>query len=155
MNLALSALYRLCCGKTQSNRNVRKRQARSVDELRSQIAQGKVDYTIGTEFRRQQGLAGTGNSLGFFFSVPLPLFNRNQGEIERARQEQQQIEARTRALEAGMRNELDAAWRQYDTARALLTRIEGEMLDQARRVLASMEYSYRAGEASLVEFLDA
>jgi len=130
-------------------------QARSVAELRSQIAQGKVDYTVGTEFRRQQGIAGTGNSLGFFFSVPLPVFNRNQGEIARAREERQQVEARTRALEAVIRNELNAAWRQYDTARSLLARIEGEMLDQARSVLASMEYSYRAGEASLVEFLDA
>ncbi|HEU0173835.1 MAG TPA: TolC family protein [Blastocatellia bacterium] len=130
-------------------------QARSVAELRSQIAQGKVDYTIGTEFRRQQGIAGTGNSLGFFFSAPLPLFNRNQGEISRAREERGQVEARTRALEAGIRNELDAAWRQYETARSLLTRIEGAMLDKARGVLASMEYSYRAGEASLVEFLDA
>ena len=123
--------------------------------VRSQIAQGKVDYTIGTEFRRQQGIAGTGNSLGFFFSVPLPVFNRNQGEIARAREERQQVEARTRALEAVIRNELNAAWQQYDTARSLLARIEGEMLDQARSVLASMEYSYRAGEASLVEFLDA
>src|SRR5262249_50930266 len=130
-------------------------QARSVAELRSQIAQGKVDYTIGVEYRRQQGLAGRGNTLGLFFSAPLPLFNRNQGEIARARQEQRQIEARARALEAGIRNELDTAWRQYDTARSLLTRIEGEMIGQARRVLASMEYSYRAGEASLVEFLDA
>jgi outer membrane protein, heavy metal efflux system len=130
-------------------------QARSVAELRSQMAQGKVDYTIGTEFRRQQGIAGTGNSLGFFFSAPLPVFNRNQGEIARAREERQQVEARARALEAAIRNELDAAWRQYDTARALLTRVEGEMLVQARSVLASMEYSYRAGEASLVEFLDA
>jgi len=130
-------------------------QARSVSELRSQIAQGKVDYVIGTEYRRQQGLAGTGNSLGFFFSAPLPFFNRNQGEIARARREGQQVEARARALEAVIRNELDAAWQQYDTARSLLTRIEGEMLDKARRVLASMEYSYRAGEASLIEFLDA
>jgi cobalt-zinc-cadmium efflux system outer membrane protein len=130
-------------------------QARSVAEIRSQIAQGKVDYTVGTEFRRQQGLAGTGNSLGFFFSAPLPLFNRNQGEIARAREERQQVEARTRALEAGMRNELDAAWSQYETARSLLAHIEGAMLDKARGVLASMEYSYRAGEASLIEFLDA
>ena len=59
------------------------------------------------------------------------------------------------ATEAGIRNELDTAWQQYETARSLLTRIEGEMLDKARGVLASMEYSYRAGEASLVEFLDA
>jgi len=73
----------------------------------------------------------------------------------RARREGQQIEARTRALEAGMRNELDANWQAYDTARSLLARFEGEMLNKARIVLASMEYSYRAGEASLVEFLDA
>ncbi|MBO0862030.1 MAG: TolC family protein, partial [Chloracidobacterium sp.] len=99
-------------------------QARSVAEIRSQIAQGKVDYTVGTEFRRQQGIAGTGNSLGFFFSAPLPLFNRNQGEIARAREERQQVEARTRALEVGMRNELDAAWSQYETARSLLAHIE-------------------------------
>ena len=130
-------------------------QARSVAELRSQIARGNVDYSFGAEYRRQQGLAGKGNSLGFFFSAPLPLFNRNQGEIARAREERRQIEARARALEAVIRNELDTAWRQYDTARSLLTRIEGEMIGQARRVLASMEYSYRAGEASLVEFLDA
>src|SRR5262245_52011713 len=130
-------------------------QARSVAELRLQVAQGKVDYVIGAEYRRQQGIAGTGNSLGFFFSAPLPLFNRNQGEIARAGRERQQIEARTRALEAGMRGELDAAWQSYDTARSLLTRIEGEMLDKARRVLASREYSYRAGEASLIELLDA
>jgi cobalt-zinc-cadmium efflux system outer membrane protein len=130
-------------------------QARSIAELRSQIAQGKIDYTIGAEYRRQQGLAGIGNSVGVFFSAPIPIFNRNQGEIARARQEKDQVEARTRALEAVMRNELDAAWQQYDTARALLARIEGEMTEQARRVLVSMEYSYRAGEASLVELLDA
>lgn len=129
-------------------------QARSLAELRSQIAQGKVDYTIGAEYRRQQAPA-FGNLLGIFFSVPLPVFNRNQGEIARGREEQQQVEARTRALEAGIRNELDAAWQQYDTARALLRRIEDGMLEQARRVLVAMEYSYRAGEASLVEFLDA
>src|SRR5262249_34182330 len=42
-------------------------QARSLYEVRNQVALGKVDYTVGSEFRRQQGVAGTGNSLGFFF----------------------------------------------------------------------------------------
>ncbi|HZS09040.1 MAG TPA: TolC family protein [Blastocatellia bacterium] len=129
-------------------------QARSIAEVRSQIAQGKVDYTFGAEYRRQQAPV-SGNLLGFFFSVPLPVFNRNQGEIERARQEQRQIEARLRALEADVRNELSTAWQQYDAARALLARIESEMLARARHVLETMEYSYRSGAASLVEFLDA
>src|SRR5262249_10289437 len=123
-------------------------------EVRSQIAQGKVDFTIGMEYRRQQAPA-FGNLMGFFFSVPLPVFNRNQGEIERARQEQRQIEARIRALEADVHNELSTAWQQYDAAHALVTRIESGMLAQARQVLKTVEYSYRSGAASLIELLDA
>lgn len=134
---------------------MQREQARSQAEIRLQLAQRKVDYTMGAEFRRQQGLAGKGSSLGFFFSIPLPIFDRNQGEVDRARQEQSQIEARARALEAEIHNEIAAAWRQYETARTLLTRIEDGMLLKARRVLETMEYSYRSGEASFVEFLDA
>lgn len=126
-------------------------QARSLAEIRLQLAQRKVDYTIGSEYRR----LGPANIVGFFFSVPLPVFDRNQGEIERARGEQRQVEARLRALEVEIRNEISVAWQQYETARTLLAQIEDGMLDKARRVLATMEYSYRAGEASLVEFLDA
>jgi outer membrane protein, heavy metal efflux system len=130
-------------------------QARSAAELRLQIAQGKVDYTVGTEARRQQGLAGTGNSLGLFFSTNLPVFNRNQGEIERARQEQQQLVARYRALEASINTDVDTAYAQYDIARNTVERIESTMLNKARDVRQITEYSYRRGEASFVEFLDA
>jgi cobalt-zinc-cadmium efflux system outer membrane protein len=129
--------------------------ARSLAEIRSQIAQGKVDLTLGTEWRRQDGLAGRGNSLGFFLSVPIPIFNRNQGEIERARQEQRQIEARINALEAEIRSEMGSAWEQYSTARTLLTQVENVMLKQSQQVLQTIEYAYRAGQASFVEFLDA
>ena len=130
-------------------------QARSLAEVRLQIAQGQIDYTIGTEYRRQQGVNGKASSLGFFLSVPLPIFNRNQGEIARARQEQMQIESRIRALEAEIRNEVSSAYQEYETARSLLTTMETDMLQQARQVLQTMNYSYRRGEASLVEFLDA
>lgn len=128
---------------------------RSQADLRLQIAQRKIDYTVGAEYRRQQGLAGRGNSLGVFLTIPLPLFDRNQGEIERARREQLQIEVRMRALEAEIRAEIATAQQQHQTARELLERIEGNMLEKARRVLATMEYSYRAGEASFIELLDA
>jgi cobalt-zinc-cadmium efflux system outer membrane protein len=130
-------------------------QARSAAELRLQIAQGKVDYTVGGEARRQQGLAGTGNSLGLFFSTNLPVFNKNQGEIERARQEQQQLVARYRALEASIDNDVDVAYAQYELARNTVERIEGTMLNKARDVRQITDYSYRRGEASFVEFLDA
>jgi cobalt-zinc-cadmium efflux system outer membrane protein len=133
---------------------LRKDQIRSQAEIRSQLALGKVDYTIGTEYHRQF-YNGHGNALGFFFQAPLPVFNRNQGEIERARREQQQIQARIKAIEADIQTEVRNAWVQYTTSRELLTTIEHDMLDQARDVRDTMEYSYRRGEATLVEFLDA
>jgi outer membrane protein, heavy metal efflux system len=133
---------------------LRKDQARSQAEVRSQLAQGKVDLTVGTEYHRAF-YAGHENALGVFLQTPLPVFNKNQGEIERARQEQQQIQARIKAAEAGVQDEVRNAWVQYNTARELLTSIERDLLDQARDVRDTMEYSYRRGEASLVEFLDA
>lgn len=134
---------------------LRREQARALAELRLQLAQAKVDYVVGWEYRRQQGLAGTGNSLGLFFQTNLPVFNRNQGEIERARQAQRQIEARLRELEASIALEIENAWESFTTARRLLADIEQDMLDQAREVRNTTEYSYRRGEASLIELLDA
>jgi outer membrane protein, heavy metal efflux system len=134
---------------------IRAAQARSQADLRLQIAQGKVDYSIGSEYRRQQGISGTGNSLGFFFSAPLPVFNRNQGEIERARRESEQTAARIRALDATIRNQLTSAWQRYESSRTLLDQVENTMVDQAQQVRKTTEYSYRRGEATLVEFLDA
>ena len=93
--------------------------------------------------------------MGFFFSAPLPVFNKNQGEIERARREQQQIQARIRALELTVGTDVETAYEQYSTARSLLESVEKEMLGKARQVRETMDYSYRRGEASFVEFLDA
>ena len=153
--LSLDDLSKLAFDNRPDLLALRQDQARSVAEMRLQIAQGKVDYILGTEYRRQQGLAGTGNSLGFFFSVPLPVFNRNQGEIERARLEQQQIRVRARSLEATIMNEVKMAYKQYSTASALLETIEKDMLNRRRDVRQITEYSYKRGEATLIEFLDA
>jgi len=134
---------------------LRRDAARSQAELRLQLAQGKVDYSLGTEYRRQQGLAGTGNSLGFFFSSNLPVFNRNQGEIQRARQEQAQAEARIRALQATIENEVETAYLQYRTARESLHRVEETMLAKATDVRQITERAYRRGGATFLDFLDA
>jgi len=129
--------------------------ARSQAELRLQLAQGTVDYIVGTEYRRQQGLAGTGNSLGFFFSSGVPVFNRNQGEIERARKEQSQSEARIRAIQATIENEVETAYLQYRTARESLRRVEETMLAKATDVRQITERAYRRGGATFLDFLDA
>ena len=134
----------------------RQDQARSQAELRLQQAQGRIDYTLGAAVNRQWvSSLNAGNSMGFFFSIPLPLSNRNQGEIARAQQERSQVEARIRALETTVENEVEIAYLQYQNARTTLSRIEESLLAKAKDVRQVTEYSYRRGEATLLEFLDA
>lgn len=133
----------------------RRERVRTVADTRLQAANAKVDHVIGAEYRRQQGLAGTGNSIGLFWESPLPVFNRNQGGIARARQVQLQTEARTRAIEATVRNEVEVAWLTVQNSLRNLERIERTLLPRAREVRDITDYSYRRGEASFLEFLDA
>jgi cobalt-zinc-cadmium efflux system outer membrane protein len=136
-------------------RAVRTDQSRSVADLRLQLANGKIDYTVSGEYHRQEGAEVRGNSYGVFFSAPLPIFNRNQGEIARARAQQQQLNTRVQAVENDIATELTNAYAQYSTAREIVETIERQMLAQAQEVRTTTEYSYRRGEASFVEFLDA
>jgi len=130
-------------------------QARSQADLRLQVAQGKVDYTVGMEYRRQQGVNGRGNSLGFFASAPLPIFSRNQGEIARARAEQIQIVKRIEALEHEITGEVTAAYEEYETARTQLAEIERDLLAPSTEARDTTAYVYQAGASSLMEVLDA
>lgn len=130
-------------------------QARSQADLRLQLANGKIDYSAGVEVTRQSAYGFGGNSLGLTFSVPLPFYNRNQGEIARAERETTQAGARVDAVQTGIRAEVEKAYRQYSVSKSVLENVRTNMLTKARTVLDTTEYSYRRGEASLIEFLDA
>jgi len=130
-------------------------QARSQSDLRLQVAQGRVDYTIGAEYRRQQGVNGKGNLAGLFFSVPLPVFNRNQGEIARAEAEHEKAGRSVVALETNVASEVASAYEEYETARQLLADMERELLKPAADARAGTAYVYQAGATSLLDVLDA
>lgn len=137
---------------------LRLEQARSAAELRLQLAQGKVDFTLSAEVHRQHQpmpAEARGFLYGMFVSAPLPLFSRNQGEIERARQEDRQAGARVRALEAQIASDVATVCEEYAASRSILETVERQMLAKARDVRRTTEYAYRRGEASFVEFLDA
>lgn len=130
-------------------------QVRSQADLRLQIANGKVDFSVGTEYTYQRAYGVGGSSIGLYFSAPLPVFNRNQGEILRAQREIGQSAVRIEALRLSISSEVEKAFRQYMVARQLLSNVETGILTKARSVRDITEYSYRRGEASLIEFLDA
>ncbi len=154
------AVQRLALAQRPDLEALRRDQARSTADVRLQMAQGTVDFTVSGEFHHQsQPIPSPGGAsgalYGLFFSSPLPFFNRNQGEIARAQVEEKQASARIAAYEAQVRNEVDAAYEAYTAAHDVVSTIEAQMLARARDVRTTTEYSYRRGEASFVEFLDA
>lgn len=134
---------------------LRSDQARTIAELRLEQAQGKVDYTLGAEYRREQGVNGRGNMMGFFVSVPLPFFNRNQGEIARADAERDKAQRLLHAGETNVAGEVAAAYQEFESARALLADIERDLLAPSQEARASVTYVYQAGATSLLDVLDA
>lgn len=129
--------------------------ARSQADLRLQLANGKADFTVGTEFTRQAASGIAGNTMGLYFSMPLAVNNRNQGEIARAQRQATLAAARQKATEAALESEIALAYRQYEVAQQLLANVERDVLGRARSVRETTAYSYNRGEASLLEFLDA
>ncbi len=135
---------------------VLRREVERLDaEVRLQSALALPNLDFGFSHHKQYVGPFPGQTVGFRFEIPLPLWNRNQGETERARQEREQAAARLRALEQQIRAEAVSAWEQHLTARRLLESIEQEMIARAARVRETIEFSYRRGEASFIDLLDA
>jgi cobalt-zinc-cadmium efflux system outer membrane protein len=130
-------------------------QARSAADLKLQLAQGVVDYTLGAEYRRQEAPNVRGNMVGIFFSVPIPVWSRNQGEIQRAEGDQARSEKAAAAVDAGIMTEVATAYAEFESSRALLAGIERDLIQPATEARDSTTYMYQAGATTLLEVLDA
>jgi outer membrane protein, heavy metal efflux system len=114
-------------------------------------SQGTTDPTIGGEYER----LGVFNSAGFQVSIPVRIFDRNQGEKERTRYEAQssrlaETEARNQVL-----NDVDQAWASYLEAIDIAKRYNNHYLAESDHVRSNLEYSYRHGGTTLLDYLDA
>ena len=95
------------------------------------------------------------HSWGVGLAVPLPLFNRNQGNILRARLNVTQTQAEMLALEDKVVYEVRQAERQYIVTRASIARIENSLLPRARQEHDRVARLYHAGKADELAFLTA
>jgi cobalt-zinc-cadmium efflux system outer membrane protein len=114
-------------------------------------AEGTTDPTVGGEYER----TATYNSAGFQVAIPLRIFDRNQGEKERTRFEAQssrfaEIAARNQVL-----SDVDQAWAAWDSAVDIAKRYNSHYVDEAQRVRDNLEFSYRHGSSTLLDYLDA
>ena len=114
-------------------------------------ADGTTDPTVGGEYER----TGTYNSAGFQVSIPLRIFDRNQGEKQRTRYEAQSSRFAETAARNQVINDVDQAWAAYETSLGMAKRYHSRYLQEATRVRDNLEYSYRHGGTTLLDYLDA
>lgn len=110
-----------------------------------------VTLSLGGRFYADDDSAGAVGSV----SVPLPLFDRNRGNVLAAHQELNAASAEKRRSEVRARAELEAAYQAlrsaYDTVRA----IDERVLPQAQEAFDGAQRAYASGLFRYVEVLDA
>jgi cobalt-zinc-cadmium efflux system outer membrane protein len=114
-------------------------------------ADGKVDVTASANYSHVNGISAA----TWAVSIPLPIFNRNQGEIARthyaiAQAEQQQAAARGQVL-----TDVRDAYEALESSDRVARFFRSGYLDVSQKNRDISEYAYRRGAASLLDFLDA
>ncbi len=88
-------------------------------------------------------------------TVPLPLYNRNQGNIERSKINVKQSILELQAQELRAVTEVKQAEKEYQIARANVERLEKTIRPAADRVLSTARTRWLSGEQSVLFYLSA
>jgi cobalt-zinc-cadmium efflux system outer membrane protein len=88
-------------------------------------------------------------------SIPLPIFDRNQGEIARTHFAIRQAQELHAAANGLVLTDVKDAYEGLQTNDRLVQMYRSGTLDVAKRNRDISEYAYRRGAASLLDFLDA
>jgi cobalt-zinc-cadmium efflux system outer membrane protein len=123
--------------------------ANSQYELQRAI--GKPDVTVQGNYSHVNGI----NAATFYGSIPLPIFNRNQGEIARTRFAIAQAQEQKNATNGQALTDVRDAYAGLLTNDKVVTLYRSGYLDVAQKGRDISEYAYKRGAASLLDFLDA
>jgi cobalt-zinc-cadmium efflux system outer membrane protein len=97
----------------------------------------------------------TVNSWALGATVPLPVYNRNQGNIERAKINVSQVQTELASREALAQREVYKAHHEYTLTRAAVARVMHDLLPSARRVRATTLRQFELGEIDAIAYLNA
>ena len=109
------------------------------------------DLTFELLFRRDEATKRNGFDVGF--SVPLPVFDRNQGREKEARALQTAAEARALRTQADLETELGAAHGELAAGLAHARQLQSEVLPRLARLASLTETRVAAGDATFADLL--
>jgi cobalt-zinc-cadmium efflux system outer membrane protein len=116
------------------------------------VANGSTDPTFGFDVGRNPPID---QYIGFSVSIPLRIFDRNQGEKLRTQLDIERNERLTDATRAQVFSDVDSAYTTVTSSVILLQPYKDRYLKQAERVRDTISFSYEHGAASLLDFLNA
>jgi cobalt-zinc-cadmium efflux system outer membrane protein len=126
-------------------------QAKARADVELARANAWWDFTPQLEYQR----IGSDNTIGVGISLPLRIFDRNQGEIARARSEVSRAAALRQAAATQALAEVDTAYAGVLVLRERVISLRDIYLPKATQARQTVEFAYRRGGVSLLDFLDA
>jgi cobalt-zinc-cadmium efflux system outer membrane protein len=116
------------------------------------VANGSTDPTLGVDVGRNPPID---QYVGFSVSIPLRIFDHNQGEKLRTQLDITRNERLRDATEAQVFSDVDSGYATLDSTVKLLAPYKAKYLQQSVRVRDTILFSYQHGGASLLDFLNA
>ena len=114
-------------------------------------ANSKQDFTVSGNYSHVNGLS----AVTFSFSIPLPIFDRNQGEIARTHYVISQAKEQRAAAAGQVKTDVKDAYEGLQTSDRIVRYYRSGYLDVSQKSRDISEYAYRRGATSLLDFLDA
>ena len=120
------------------------------------IANGSTDPTFGAWYTHNSSNNNPFgiNTLGVSVSIPLRIFDRNQGEKLRTQLDITRNQKLRDAAEAGVLSDVDSSYATVESDLVLLRPYKAKYLQQSVRVRDTIFFSYQHGGASLLDFLN-
>jgi cobalt-zinc-cadmium efflux system outer membrane protein len=140
--------------------------AQSIDKAKTDyrlaVANGSTDPTFAVDagFPSVSQAALSYNPplhqyVGFGVSIPLRIFDRNQGEKLRTQVDIDRNDRLAQATRAQVFSDVDSAYATVESTVTLLQPYKDKYLQLASRVRDTIAFSYEHGAASLLDFLNA
>jgi len=128
----------------------------SVDKAQTDhklaVANGSTDPTFGADFARNPPIPVY---VGVNVTIPLRIFDRNQGEKLRTQEDITRNERLRDAATAQVFSDVDSAYATLNSNIILLRPYKQKYLAQAVRVRDTIFFSYQHGGVALLDFLNA
>ena len=128
----------------------------SIDKARTDhllaVANGSTDPTFGVDFARNPPIP---LYIGFSVTIPLRIFDKNQGEKLRTQLDISRNEKLREATVAQVFSDVDSGYAMLDSNLQLLRPYKADYLPRAVKVRDTVAFAYQRGGASLLDFLNA